>query len=262
MQIEIAGLAAETLEPKTPSDRPPILFIHGSGGGAWIWENFLTFFSARGYPAYAVNLRGGHGSGPADTGAISLRDHLKDLEAVLGEMQNPILFGHSLGALMVQKLAEGRRPPAVVAVSPAPPRGISPLNSPGRILRVIRHAPELFRSRPVVPTRAEAFRMTLNHIPVEDRERIYKKGLPQSGRILFELAFKGLPVDASKVQCPMLVAAGADDGLISPRTAEKVARKYRADFREYAGFGHMLPIEPGWEGVAKEIAQWLEGVIR
>lgn len=39
----------------------PLLFVHGTGHGAWSWDDhFLGFFAEKGYRAVALNLRG-HG---------------------------------------------------------------------------------------------------------------------------------------------------------------------------------------------------------
>ncbi|KAF1993231.1 alpha/beta-hydrolase [Amniculicola lignicola CBS 123094] len=41
---------------------PPLFFIHGGFGCAAIWLSYLQYFSARGYPCYALSLRGHGGS--------------------------------------------------------------------------------------------------------------------------------------------------------------------------------------------------------
>jgi pimeloyl-ACP methyl ester carboxylesterase len=46
--------------PPSPTTRNPLFFIHGGMGGAWVWLEYLQFFSARGIPCYAVSMRG-HG---------------------------------------------------------------------------------------------------------------------------------------------------------------------------------------------------------
>ncbi|KAF2736184.1 alpha/beta-hydrolase [Polyplosphaeria fusca] len=43
-----------------PSSAPPLLFAHGGFGCAEIWSQYLLFFAARGYAAYAISYRG-HG---------------------------------------------------------------------------------------------------------------------------------------------------------------------------------------------------------
>lgn len=42
-------------EPKSP-----LFFVHGGMGGAWVWLEYMDYFSARGIPCYAVSMRG-HG---------------------------------------------------------------------------------------------------------------------------------------------------------------------------------------------------------
>ena len=56
-------MALEVLTAGKPSDRPPLLFVHGSFCGAWIWaEHFLPFFAEAGWECCAVSLRGHGGS--------------------------------------------------------------------------------------------------------------------------------------------------------------------------------------------------------
>lgn len=69
-------------------------------------------------------------------------------------------------------------------------------------------------------------------------------------------------MDASKVRCPMLVVGASKDRITPPRLTKKVAEKYAADLRSYEGFAHMLPLEPRWERVAADVADWLAGAPR
>ncbi|KAF1965283.1 alpha/beta-hydrolase [Bimuria novae-zelandiae CBS 107.79] len=48
--------------PKTASDdaKPPLFFAHGGFGCAEVWLEYMQYFSARGYPCYAISYRG-HG---------------------------------------------------------------------------------------------------------------------------------------------------------------------------------------------------------
>lgn len=48
-------------EPDAASLKPPLLFIHGTFCSANDFQNFLPYLSQRGYPAYALSLRG-HGA--------------------------------------------------------------------------------------------------------------------------------------------------------------------------------------------------------
>lgn len=45
----------------TSSTKPPLFFAHGGFGCAAVWLSYMTFFSSRGYPCYAISYRG-HGN--------------------------------------------------------------------------------------------------------------------------------------------------------------------------------------------------------
>ena len=81
------SLSLEVLHagPATPSNAPPLLFVHGAFCGAWIWqEHFLDWFAARGYDAYAVSLRGHGNSGSLnDLQRAGMNDFVEDVSHVL-----------------------------------------------------------------------------------------------------------------------------------------------------------------------------------
>ncbi len=65
-------------------------------------------------------------------------------------------------------------------------------------------------------------------------------------------------VDNAAVRCPVLCLSGNDDKLISMATARATAAAFRTtEFWELAGHGHMLPVEPGADAVARRIARWI-----
>eukprot|EP01041_Mallomonas_annulata_P005692 gene5692-11481_t len=102
--------------PRKQKNRMPLIFIHGAGGGAWVFqEHWLPFFAKLGYECYAVGLRGSFGSGlpPKDTStAVTLTQHISDLKTILQVLKKkhrnmkPIILGHSFGGLVVTKLLE------------------------------------------------------------------------------------------------------------------------------------------------------------
>lgn len=259
MSIEIAALKILKSEPEQTSKKLPLLFVHGMWEGAWFWKGYLDFFSSRGYTCYALDLRGRSGSKPvSDIGKVSIQDYLADVRTVAEELDNPVLIGHSMGGLLVQKLAELLDPPAIVAITPAAPRGIFALKTWAVFQAALRHSPEIFRGRPLMPDKATMLRLELNRLPPEEQDRVYNRLVPESGRQAFDIAVKGFPVDASKVRCPVLVVGATEDRITAAKMVRKIARKYQADYKEYDGFGHMIVLEPGWERVAEDIEAWLE----
>ena len=258
--MEIGGLKVERATPRVPEREPPILFLHGMWGGSWMWDNYLGFFAGRGYTCYALNLRGHHDSKPvADIGRVPFADYVADARGVVAALGNPILVGHSMGGLLVQKLAEGLTPPAVVALTPAAPRGIFPLCTLELARLSLKHLDEFLLRRPITPTQAEADALLFGRIPPAERPQAFERLVPESGRMAFDVAVAGVPVDARRVRSPMLVVAGREDRLTPAKMVRKIAQKYGAELRVYDGHAHMVLVEPGWEAIARDIATWLDG---
>ena len=128
-----------------------------------MWDRYLSFFEARGYHCYALNLRGNHGSRPVlDLGKVSFNDHLTDVREVIDMLGKPIVIGHSVGGLLVLKLAEQIELPAFVAIAPAAPRGIISVTT----LRVfLPYIWTMLRQRPFLLKRKAMFAVDLNRLP-------------------------------------------------------------------------------------------------
>src|SRR5438876_8265167 len=95
--------------PERATAGPPLLFVHGGYCDAWCWEPyFLPWFAARGYPAYALSLRGHGASGGGDSLFVaSIDDYLADVERVRATLPSaPVLIGHSMGAAIIERLLD------------------------------------------------------------------------------------------------------------------------------------------------------------
>lgn len=91
-----------------PEEGPPVLFLHGVGGGARLWSRQLRNLGALGYRAIALNLPGHGGSVPVEPASVGLYgDVLAGFISTM-ELAPPVLVGHSLGGMVVQSyLADG-----------------------------------------------------------------------------------------------------------------------------------------------------------
>jgi pimeloyl-ACP methyl ester carboxylesterase len=265
--ISIGNLSVETAQPRPVSGaRPPLLFVHGFLASAWVYESYLRFFADRGYAGFAVNLRGRAGSGlPANTsiGSVSLTDYVDDARRVAQwlteKLGKPIVFGHSMGGLVAQKLGEEGLARGLVLLSPAPPRGIG-LMSWSLMRRQFRYFGVLLRSKPVVPRFADARELVLNRVPVAEQQAVFAHFVADSGRVGRELNFGSVAVDEKQLrerECPVLVVTSDDDRFIPSRIAERIAEKYRAPVYMARGHGHLMLCEPGWEDAAGFIADWI-----
>ena len=80
--------------------------------------------------------------------------------------------------------------------------------------------------------------------------------VPDSGRAGREMSLTGVPVPKD-VKCPMLVIAGEDDHFIPARVVAKIAARYGATLRRIPNRSHIVSMEPGWEQLASDIAEWI-----
>ncbi|HEU4585119.1 MAG TPA: alpha/beta fold hydrolase [Gemmatimonadaceae bacterium] len=251
------GRITATVAEAGGDQQPPLLLIHGMFGGAWQFAEWQRRLAARGRSSVAIDLRGhGASGGITDIGSVSLDDYVADALGAARELQAPAVVGHSMGGLIAQKLAEEGAVSAAVLICSAPPRWIPALGAE-LLMRMVKYSPALLLSRPLVPLRADADALFLDRIPTVERDAIFARIQAESGRAARELALGAMAVDAKRVTCPLLSVGAADDHFLPPRIARSLARKYDAEHREYAGHGHYIVGEPGWERVADDVAEWV-----
>ncbi len=241
----------------------PLLFVHGAWHGAWCWdEHFLGYFADRGYRALALSFRG-HGNSPA-TGRPrdwSFADYVEDLTSVARTLPAPpVLVGHSMGGVIVQKYLESRDAPAGVLMASMPPQGylrsglrwarrhpwhFAKLTATGASLRYV-NTPELARERFFSPHTPEAL---VRRYAARLQEESARSGLDG----LLRLPRPHL------VRAPMLVLGALADGAVTPQEVRSTARAYRTEPVFFPEMGHDMMLEPGWPAVAERIDSWLAG---
>jgi pimeloyl-ACP methyl ester carboxylesterase len=182
-----------------------------------------------------------------------------DAAEVAKQIGAPVVIGHSMGGLIAQRLAERKAVRAAALITPAPPRGIMVL-TPRIAIKQLKYLPAILRSRLVQPTRDDLRQIVLNCVPAELQDAMLDQLVPDSGRAGRDMSITGVPVDASRVRCPMLVIGADDDRFIPKKIAERVARRYQSPFQTMRGHGHMVINEPGWGVLADLIIRWIEGL--
>ncbi len=245
------------------SSKPPILFVHGAYVGAWCWEeHFLDWFAARGYPCFAVSLRGhGASEGRERLDDFGLADYAEDVARAAAVLPAPpVLVGHSMGALVVQKYLEKAEAAAVVLACPVPAYGLLPSS-----FSLAFTKPALFAGLNAVASSgqasAEALGEALFHNLPEPElaARCYRRMQRESRRALLDMSGWNLPWQAwGGRQPPTLVLGAEHDVLIPAAQAEAAARLLHAEYRVLPGIGHAVMLDAGWESAAREILGWLE----
>lgn len=251
-----------------------ILMIHGFGCAGDCWGPVAERFRSAGYavetPTIQADLRT---VGPPPAGLIgkTLADYVTEMSALAASIakrdgEKPLVFGHSMGGLISQKLAEAGLVSGLVLFSPASPadaRGKPKLSPVFTFLNIaLSPKPE---ARTVRMWKTGFKWGVLNQTPEALHEAIYAKAVHDSGRVLADLAYpdrdanRTAHVDAGKVTVPILVIAGARDRTTPVEDLRLVGKKYaQAVYREYPDNAHWIIDEPGSAAILDEAAAWLD----
>ena len=238
--------------PDKDQGKPPVLFVHGLGHGAWCWHNWLEFVAGAGYPAYAVSLRG-HGQSAGSLLGSHLGHYVDDvIRTATSLSRQPVIVGHSLGGLVVQRAIARYPAKAAVLVAPVPARpGAGPL------ALIARHHPADAAKILVggsLPLRYDYLFKGLDRVEADRYLELCGK---ESALAQFQvLLHKPSPPPLGKA--PVLVMGTPDDRLIPLSDLRDTARRYSAPLLEFPGIGHDLMLDEGWQRPAAAMVEWFD----
>ena len=248
--------AAANVDP--PGRHPPLFFSHGAFGDHRCFDTYMGYYSELGYDCFAISRRGRHGVAPDTLDAVTIENYLDDTLTAIERLDRPpVVFGHSLGGVLAQMVAERGLASGLVLLATAPPAmWIPPLVA---LPALIPAMPRVLGGRAFNMSRSGFERIPLHGIPESMRPEIMDTFVPngESGAAFRQLMIGAIRPDPDKVQCPVLVVSALADRIITRRSSRRTARYYGADLHTYDGFGHWLVSEPGWERVAADTASWM-----
>jgi pimeloyl-ACP methyl ester carboxylesterase len=234
-----------------------ILLVHGAWHGAWCWRHFAARLTERGHDVRAMQLRG-HDQ---RSGRIwhRLIDYVEDVRiAAAGFPEPPVIIGHSLGGVLVQKYLETHRARAVVLLATIPAGGAL-----AGMLRFVRRHPTVLLSSMFSLSMRSFIRST-----ALVREFFFSPGTPepivvdcmarlQDESFLALLDLLRLAWRPPLASLPVLVLAAEADGFLAAADAQRIARAYGTQAEYFQGMGHDLMLDVGWEEVADRIEGWI-----
>ena len=262
-------------EPLTTGGRGTILMIHGVNCTGRAWDRLAADFRARGWsvsaPTLRSDLRVARNPSP-DLAKVTLGDYVREAAGWASEIEaetgaKPVLFGHSMGGLIVQKLLEMNKGAAGVLITPAAPADAVAKVQPSTLftfLNVILTAKA--ETKALKPWRTGFDWGVLNCVPKARRATLYAEAVHDSGRVYQALQTPGSDsdrsgfIDEQRIAAPVLTIAAGRDRTTPLAGVKAVADKYArigGDFRAYLDNGHWIVDEPGTDQIAADIDAWL-----
>jgi len=252
-----------------------IIMVHGVGGTADAYSRLAPAFRDLGWKVQTPTLRPDKRTAenpPADLHTLRLKDYVDDVEALAREVEAaegvaPVLFGHSMGGLIVQKVAERGAGRAAVLLTPASPADVV---SSASLAQAFTFANVLFSGK--VEAKGHKIWKTgfswgvLNRVPAAKHQGIFAGTVHDSGGVYADLAYPDRDphriafIDETKISIPILTIGGGRDRATPVAGVRKVGEKYArvgGDYREYADNAHWIVDEPGTDQVIADIAEWL-----
>jgi pimeloyl-ACP methyl ester carboxylesterase len=250
--------------PSRPAGKAPLLFVHGAWHGAWCWEkHFLPYFAEHGYEAHAPSLRGHGGNDRAGIRWKRVDDYVDDVAETAARLERPpVLIGHSMGGLVVQKYLERGPAPGAVLLASVPKGGIF-----GVMVRLALRHPLLYlwanatmSLYPYVRTPALAQEAFFSpDMPMEE-VTVFWKHLQEESYLAFldMLLFRRpRPLLSARGGTPLLVLGAAEDRTFTVREVERTAAAYGTTAEIFPGMAHDMMLERDWRKVADRILAWL-----
>lgn len=251
----VARLPGHTHLPAPARARPPILFVHGAAHGAWSWdEHWLPAAAARGWPAYALSVRGHGDHDRRPLRRERLRDYEQDVWQVLIRLPGrAVLVGHSMGALLVNRILA--RYPARAGVLVAPVDLRSGLGWGARLARL--HPGGYLRGLALAPPAPGPDHLFAGLDPAE-AARLAARTIPESPVALLQIHGLRRP---RRTAAPVLVLAGGDDATVPAGDTVRVARHHGTRAHLFRGMGHDLMLDRGWDRPLTVMLDWLERTV-
>jgi pimeloyl-ACP methyl ester carboxylesterase len=255
---------------ETSINSTSVVFIHGLFLNSSSWQQWESFFQEKGYTTYAPAYPRHEGEPSA------LREHAPDSLGMLtfSEVVNhyarfiktlpekPILIGHSMGALVAQKLVEMELAEAAVVMSSAPPKGVLTLKFSFAKSNFGLLNP--FKGNTVYyPTKKWFHYAFCNTLSRAESDSLFDQfAVPESRNIARETLKKAGKIDFKKPHAPLLFISGEKDHILPASLNKSNFNRYKHEssvraYKVFEGKDHFLAGSNGWQEVAGYVYEWL-----
>lgn len=246
-----------------------ILLIHGMWLTGSCWQPFAGHLEHAGYRVHAPTLPlhdPGRLSAPPGLEKLRLADYVQAMDAFVENLalqSQPVVIGHSMGALVAQQLATRREFAALGLLAPVSPRQVQSLDARRAVItwKLLRR--KGLNPAPHRPRARDLVRWMAPDLSQEGAEGLASALCWESGRVVFEMECwpldwrGGNRVSPERAQVPVWVAGGAQDQMIQAHSVRRLAAWYDAPCKILPDVGHWLLDEPACGQVADAFLLWL-----
>jgi len=238
--------------------RYPLVLVHGSWGGHWMWKMYDEFFTKSGFKTYTLDLRG-HGKSGGELAGATMDSYASDVDAVVKELgiENPVIVGHSMGGLVtLMYSAINRSVKGMVSINGSPSK-----EAQGESKDV--KYPEVYS--PVdagMPTDPMEAMRVFPDIPQEMLMKM-KEMLGMESGLARSQRKKGVSVPKESLNTPMLFV-GTEKANSVPfgvgiQKSKAMAEYYGGEFVEIKGATHPgILMGKEWQKGAEAVANWVK----
>ncbi|GAA1242947.1 alpha/beta fold hydrolase [Pseudonocardia aurantiaca] len=264
-------------EPERTTMAPDtIVLIHGFWVTPRSWENWITYYEAKGYrvlapgyPGFEVEVEALRAN-PQVIVDVTVPAIIEKLEGTIRELDTPpIIVGHSAGGAFTQILLDRGYGAAGVALNSAPTEGVRvvPLSQVKSTFPVLKSPANRHKA---VGLDFEGWKYAFTNTFTEEEARVlYERyHVPANGGILwgsvlanFQPGHQDTWVDYhNDKRAPLLFVSGSEDHLMPPAVQRSNAKHYQSntitEIKEYEGYAHLLPAQKGSERIADDVLNW------
>lgn len=250
-----------------------IVFIHGLFQNPLGWAEWKKHFEAQGYTCYAPAYPY-HEGNPADLrkninpalGKLTFGEVVDSLAVFIDKLpEKPILIGHSMGGLAVQKLINLDKGVAGICIDTAPPKGI--ISFKWSFLKANLSTVNPLKGDSVCLPSVKWFQYAFcNTLTLEHTTKVFNESVvPESRNIPRSSTKKDGYIDFKKPHQPLLFIAGEKDNIIPASLNRTNFNAYKntnskKEFKEFAGRTHYICGQENWQEIADYIIGWIKRV--
>lgn len=251
--------------PETTAANRTLLWCHGICEHGGRYEHVIAEFCARSWEVVLPDLRG-HGRSEGTRADVSSFDaYLKDFDGIIQEFRldprRMALFGHSMGGLVMMRLAQTRRRDWAALALSAPLLGVA-VPIPwwkwwaGQVLAEI--AP---RTHLRTGIREDNLTSDPVFLAARQADPFIQRRVTVQWYFAMRTALLAAYLDAEQLTLPVLILQGLKDQTTDPRALIDWLRQTKSadrQFIEYPDGLHELLNDRGWRTVCATLLDWLE----